>query len=107
LTDALQHSAEKNLPAPSLANEQIILSASDGSAQPSDILAAASAAGGAGIPGADDKGEVSILATIPENNAAAFKAALRHEKAPMSTPSTSTTLIEVIIQRSAAASPSP
>jgi len=108
LTDALNRAAEKALAAPSLANEQIVLQARPGQldAQASEIIAAASAAGGVAIRSVNPGGQTSILATIPENNADAFKAALRHEAAPMSSPSPSTTLIEVLIEN-AAASPSP
>lgn len=96
------------MPAPSLANEQIILPARAGQtdAQASGVLQAASAAGGAAIRSLNPQGQVSILATIPENNADAFKAALRHEKAPMESPASSTRLIEVLIV-TAAPSPSP
>jgi hypothetical protein len=75
-------------------------------AQASEVLEAASAAGGAAIRSLDARRQVSILATIPENNADAFKAALRHEKSPMEKPSSSTRLIEVLIEN-AAASPTP
>jgi hypothetical protein len=106
LTDALERSAEKTLPAPSLASEQIILPARPGQtdAQASEVLQAAAAAGGAAIRSLNGQGQISILATIPENNADAFKAALRHEKAPMDSPSPSSSLIEVLIENP---SPSP
>jgi hypothetical protein len=108
LTDALNRAAEKALAAPSLASEQIILPARPGQldAQASEVIAAASAAGGAAIRSVNPQGQTSILATIPENNADSFKAILRHETASMSPPSSSTTLIEVLIEN-AAASPSP
>jgi uncharacterized protein with PIN domain len=106
LTDALERSAEKDLPAPSLANEQIILPARPGhiGAQAVDVLKAATAAGGVAISSTDAQARVSILATVPENNADAFKAALRHEQAPMQSPASATTLIEVLIEN---ATPSP
>jgi hypothetical protein len=108
LTDALNRAAEKALAPPSLANEQIILPARPGhlDAQASEVIGAASAAGGAAIRSVNPQGQTSILATIPENNADSFKAALQHETAPMNPPSSSTTLIEVLIEN-AAASPSP
>jgi hypothetical protein len=55
------------------------------------------------------QGQVSILATIPQNNVEAFKAAVRHEKAPASSPggpTQITRLIEVLLVN-AAASPTP
>jgi hypothetical protein len=108
LTDALNRAADKALAAPPLANEQIVLPARPGQldAQASEIIAAASAAGGVAIRSINPQGQTSILATIPVNNADSFKAALRHETAPMNPPSSSTTLIEVLIEN-AAASPSP
>lgn len=110
LTAALERTAEQTLSAPSLANEQIILRARPGQidAQAAEVLRAAAAAGGAAIRSVDARGRVSILATIPEGNAEAFKAALRHEKAPAaevsqpSPPSHSTRLIEVLIENAGA-----
>ena len=108
LSAALERSAEQTLTAPTLANEQVILPARPGKAdaQAAEVLRAASAAGGAAVRSIDAQGQVSILATIPENNAAAFKAALRYEKVPMEKPSPSTRLIEVLIENGAA-SPTP
>jgi len=108
LTNALEQTAEKTLPAPSLTNEQIILPAQSGNtnAQASDVIAAATAAGGVAIRSVNAQGQLSILATIPENNAQAFKAALRHEKPPMDSPAPTTTLIEILIENPAP-SPSP
>ena len=108
LTAALERSAEQTLAAPTLANEQVILPAKPGKidAQAAEVLAAASAAGGAAIRSLNAQGQVSILATIPENNADAFKAALRDEKAAMDKPSSSTRLIEVLIENPAG-SPTP
>jgi hypothetical protein len=109
LTDALNRTAEKELAAPSLANEQIFLTATPGQidTQASQVLDAALAAGGVGIRSVDDKGRVSILATIPENNTDAFKATIRHEKSPMNSPAPTTTLIEILIQSSALPKPQP
>jgi hypothetical protein len=110
LSDALNRAAEKALAPPSLANEQILLPARPGQldAQASEIIAAASAAGGVAIRSINAQGQTSILATIPENNADAFKAALKHETMAMASPSPSTTLIEVLIENPAASSsPSP
>ena len=110
LSDALNRAAEKALAPPSLANEQILLPARPGQldAQASEVIASATAAGGVAIRSVNSEGQTSILATIPENNADAFKAALRHEQVPMSSPSPSTTLIEVLIENPAASSsPSP
>jgi hypothetical protein len=53
------------------------------------------------------QGQVSIIATIPENNIEAFKAALRHEKAPLEKPSSSTRLIEILINNSATPTSNP
>ncbi len=108
LAAALERSAEQTLTAPSLANEQVIVTVAPGAidARASEVLAAASAAGGAAIRSLNAQGQVSILATVPENNADAFKAALRHEKSPMEKPSSSTRLIEVLIENTAA-SPTP
>jgi len=108
LAAALERSAEQTLAAPSLANEQIILHAGPGQtdARAAAVIEAASAAGGAAIRSLDARGRVSILATVPENNAGAFKAALGQEKIPMEKPSSATRLIEVIIEDTAG-SPSP
>ena len=107
LSAALQRSADKALAAPPLASEQLILSAKPDQIDPlaAEVLHAASAAGGAGIRSVNLQGQVSILATIPENNADAFKAALLHESSPMAAPSsTSSRLIEVLIEN---ATPTP
>jgi len=108
LSAALQQSADKALAAPSLANEQVILAAQPGKidAQAAEVIESATAAGGVGLRSLNAQGQVSILATIPENNAEAFKAALQHQKTPMNTPSPTTTLIEVLIA-TPAASPTP
>ena len=108
LKAALQRSAEQALPAPVLSNEQVILPAKAGQsdAQAAEIVGAATAAGGAAVRSINGQGHVSMLASIPENNAEAFKAALRHEKATMATPSGTTRLIEVVIE-STSASPTP
>jgi hypothetical protein len=108
LTDALNSAATKGLAAPTLANEQIAIPARPGQldAQASEIIAAATAAGGVAIRSVNSAGQTSILATIPENNADAFKAALKHETIAMAPPSPSTTLIEVLVEPPAA-SPSP
>jgi len=103
ISAALQRYADKTLAAPPLANEQIMLPAG---ADEREVRRLASAAGGAAIRAASPQGQVSLLAMIPENNIEAFKAALRKEKVPMDSPSTTTRLIEVIIG-SAAASPTP
>jgi len=101
LSAALQRSAEQTIPAPSLASEQIVLPARPGQAdaQAAEVLEAASAAGGVAIRSLNPQGQLSILATIPQNNADAFKALLRHEKPPMESPSPSTLLIEVLIEK--------
>jgi hypothetical protein len=116
LSAALQRSADQTLAAPSLASEQVSLPANPGpnpghiDAQVAEILQAASAAGGVALRSLNAQGQVSILATIPDNNMAAFKATLRHEKPPMEKPSASTSLIEVVLVNAAektAASPTP
>ena len=108
LSAALERSAEQTLGAPSLANEQIDLAAKPGQidAQAAEVLQAASAAGGVGIRSLNAQGQVSIIATIPENNLDAFKARLRHAKAPLEKPSSSTRLIEILIEN-ATPTPSP
>ena len=100
LTDALERSAEKEMPAPSLASEQVILPVRPGQtdAQVSEVLQEATAAGGAALRSTDASGRLSILATLPDNNADAFKAALRHEPSLMHPPSTTTCLIEILFQ---------
>lgn len=105
---ALQRTADQTLAAPSLASEQVTISVKPGQAgaEATEALQEASAAGGVGIQSSTADGGISILATVPENNAEAFKAALRHEKAVMATPSSNTRLIEVLIEK-AAASPAP
>ena len=110
LTAALQRTAEQTLAVPSIANEEVILSASHGQADPlaKEVLQAASEAGGAAIRSLDAQDHISILATIPENNAEAFKAALRHEKVSMAKASSSGLLIKVLIKdKDTAPSPSP
>jgi hypothetical protein len=109
LAAALERSAEKTLAAPSLAGEQVVLTAQSGQIDTlaGQVVQAASAAGGAALRSLNAQGQLSILATIPDNNAEAFKAALRHLKVPMEKPSTSNTLIEVFIENAAAASPTP
>ncbi len=108
LNEALERSAEKTLAAPTLANEQVIVPAKPGGvdARAAEVLSEASAAGGAGIRSSDAQGRVSILATIPDNNADAFKAALRHEIFSMDKPSGTSRLIEVLVE-TPTASPSP
>lgn len=106
---ALEHAAEQTLTAPSLSNEQVILPAKPGQIETlaGDVIHAASAAGGAALQSLNAQGQVSILATIPDNNADAFKAALRNEKIPLQPPSTTTRLIEVLIENPASPSPTP
>jgi hypothetical protein len=109
LSEALDRSAEKELPAPSLADEQIIVPAKPGQidAQTAEIVHTFAGAGASAVSSVDGQGRVSIMGSVPENEVDAFKAALRHEKAaPPPSPSTSTRLIEVLIE-SVAASPSP
>jgi len=111
LTAVLQRTADQTLVAPSLTNDQVILPAMPDhtDAQAGEILHAASVAGGVAIRSVNAQGQISILATIPENNAEAFKAAVRHDKPPPAadaSPSSSTRLIEVLIEN-ATASPSP
>ncbi len=108
LTQALQKTAEKTLVVPSLANEQVVLTVkpADTDAEAAMVLKAASDAGGAGLRSVDAQGRVSILATIPDNNADAFKAALHNVKVTMNKPSTQPNLIEILIEN-ASASPSP
>jgi hypothetical protein len=60
-----------------------------------------------GLRSLNAQGQVSIIATIPENNIEAFKAALRHEKAPLEKPSSSTRLIEILINNSATPTSNP
>ena len=104
LSAALERSAEKELAAPTLANEQIVLTAKSGQAdsQADGVLHAATQAGGVGLRSTGTDGVISILATIPENNSDAFKSTVRNaagqEKAPMSSPSSTTRLIEVLIE---------
>lgn len=99
LTDVLENSAEKSISPAPLANEQVILTTEPGQVEveAAMVLKAATAAGGVGIRSVNDQGQVSIIATIPDNNAGAFKAALRDETLPMQSPSPSTSLIEVLI----------
>jgi hypothetical protein len=110
LTEALQHTADQAITAPSLANEQIILSASNGQidTQAARVLSIASAVGGAGIRSLNAQGQTSILATIPVNNTDAFKTAIQHEDVLVNPqkPANDTTLIEVLITKPAA-SPTP
>ncbi len=108
LTAALQRTAEQALAAPSLANEQITLPARPGQidTQVAGVIQIASDAGGVAIRSDNPSGAISILATIPENNAEAFKAALRQVKVTMEKPSPTTRLIEVLIEKNAS-SPTP
>jgi len=100
LREVLAHTAEQTLVAPPLANEQVIVpvNASETEARAGAVLKIASDAGGAGVRSTDAQGHVSILATIPENNAEAFKAALRHVKVSMESPSKGARLIEVLLE---------
>lgn len=109
LDAALRRSAEQTLPAPTLASEQVSLSVppAQADARAAEIIEAASAAGGAAIRSPEAGGRTSILATIPENNVDAFKAATRHEKAAMEKPFASTRLIEVLLENQPVPSPSP
>jgi hypothetical protein len=109
LSDALERSAVKSLPDPSLANEQLVIRVKPGQSNSltPDILAAATAAGGVAIPSHDSQGHASILATVPLNNVDAFKAAVRHEKSTMLTPASQTQLIEVVIDDTPPSTPSP
>jgi len=106
---ALERTAGQALAAPSLADDEVLIPVSHGGAeaQAAQVLAAATAAGGAAIRSPDEGGRMRILATIPENNAVAFKAALRHESEPMEKPSSSTRLIEVVLQSQTGPSPTP
>jgi len=109
LSAALERSAEKTLEAQPLAGEQIVVAAKPGeiNARAGEVIASATEAGGVGIRSQTGPGEASILATIPENNAEAFEAALRHDKMPMQKPSPGTRLIEVLIGNPAPATPTP
>ncbi|MGA3172030.1 MAG: hypothetical protein ABSE62_13565 [Chthoniobacteraceae bacterium] len=109
LSAALEHDAEKTLAVPSLANEQVILTAGSGriDAVAAEVVQAASSAGGAALRSTEAQGRLSILATIPDNNADAFKAAIHHAKVAMAPPSSHTSLIEVLIENPAPASPTP
>jgi len=110
LTAALEKSADQALAAPSLANEQVVLTVKPGERdrRAAEVIDAALAAGGVGVRTTNGLGQVSILATVPEENADAFMALLRHEKAEMKTPtSRNTQLIEVLVETNATASPTP
>jgi hypothetical protein len=69
-----------------------------GDAQAAEVIQAAAAAGGAGIRSLDSAGRISILSTIPQNNADAFKARLLRQTSSFLPPSQETTLIEVLIE---------
>jgi hypothetical protein len=109
LKSALERSADKALDASSIAGDQVALTATSATVDEvaARVIKAASDAGGAGIRSTTPDGQSSVLATIPRNNADAFKAALRHETLPMQKPSPGTTLIEITISTPAAASPVP
>ncbi|HEX4084767.1 MAG TPA: hypothetical protein VHY22_07650 [Chthoniobacteraceae bacterium] len=100
LTEVLKHTAEQTLAAPSLASDQVILTAgkADTEATVEAVLKGVSDAGGVGIRSTNSQGYVSILATVPENNAEAFKAALHHVKVSLDVPSKETRLVEIVIE---------
>jgi hypothetical protein len=100
LSAALERSAEQTMPAPTLAGEQIALPVppSLAEARAAEVIQAASTAGGVAIRSLNAQGQISILATIPENNAESFRSLLRHEQPPMNSPSPSTRLIEILIE---------
>jgi hypothetical protein len=107
LTDALQRSAEKALSVPSLADEQIVVTATAGSAgsETPEIEHIIATAGATAVSSQDDQGRTSIMAEVPTVNVDALKAALRRQKATMEPgPYTSTRLIEVLIEN---ATPTP
>jgi hypothetical protein len=107
LSDALQMSAEKAIPVPSLADEQIIIPDRPGIEDTPEVEHLFATAGATAVSSIDSQGRVSIMGDVPEVNVEALKAALRHERATMEPgPYTSTRLIEVLIENTAA-SPSP
>jgi hypothetical protein len=110
LSEALERSAEKALGAPSLADEQMTVTAKPGQveARTAEIKQDFSTAGGTGVSSVNARGEVSVFGSIPAINLAAFKALVRHEKASMQPgPESPSCMIEVLIVPAAAdASPS-
>jgi len=99
LSAVLEKAAETTLPAPTLADEQIVLHAKPGqaAAQVAEVSRAFSAAGAVAITSSNGLGGISIIAEIPTANIAPFKAMLRHEKADTEKGSSPTSLIEVLI----------
>lgn len=112
LSAALERSAEKALPAPSLVDAQIEVTAKpeETAARTAEIEHLFEAAGGSGIASVDAEGRTSVLGTIPGDNLAAFKALLRHENATLpSKPGGTSLTVEVLITNPtpAPASPAP
>jgi len=99
LSAALERTASQTLTAPPLANERVTLTVKPEQidARVVEVFKAASAAGGAAIRSVNAQGQVLILATIPENNADAFEAAIRTESSAMAKPTLSSRLIEVLM----------
>jgi hypothetical protein len=107
LSTALEKTAEQALPAPSLADEQIIVPARPGQAdaQTAEILQLFADAGSTAVSSVNPQGRISILGDVPVVNVDALKAGLQHEKVPMQKgPASPTRLIEVLIEKPA---PSP
>jgi hypothetical protein len=111
LSQALQSSADKNLTVPPLADAQVLLLVPPGGAdaRAAAVTKLAATAGGAALRGPAVSGSgVSVLASIPENNAEAFKASVKGQPAPMSSPAAGRLLlIEVDIEEQTVPSPSP
>ena len=111
LSKELQATAQKSIAMPPLTDEQVLLSAPPGGAGPraEAVIKLAAEAGGIAFSGtASSGGGVSVLASIPANNADAFNASINGKPAPMSSPASSHfTVFQIDIQEQAAPSPSP
>jgi hypothetical protein len=107
---ALQRAAAQALTAPPLASEQVIITVTEAEmdTEAYAVAKAATDAGGTTVRFPNENGRLSLLASIPVNNAEAFKAVLHKVRALMDKPSDSTRLIEVVLTPPAvSSSPSP
>ncbi len=102
LADALKRSAEKDLTAPHLANEQIILTAAREELQnrARQVVDAAIQAGGTAIESDNSDGTSTVLAQIPSRNEGLFRGLIQrgHDVKQSTTPGGETQLIEVTLK---------
>ena len=111
LKDVLERSAEKVLPPPTLASEEIVLMVpnAERDQEIERLLALATKLGGTALRSESPEGAVEILAQIPVGNASAFRAQATGGEAPappQAAPGDDTTSLIVVKFRGTAVAPS-